>query len=601
MFKSLTLGRRVAGGYVVVLLLTVVIGVLSFVKVRQVQVGATALDQQTVPAMNHAANIERAILRAMWSSMNYSLTGNPEQLKLGRTNLAEAEKSLGECDTLAGTQGLPELTDAVRSVRSSLGTYTARIDDTEKSLNALAELRSSMAVAGNELTDLLQKYLDNMSKSMRDEITASAGAEKLNERLLKIEQGFNFGTMINATRRLNFQAQAQRNPEILQQAIAQTGEMQKKIAEIRLITRQKVNQDLLDLISANLEKYGTGLKAMLDISRQDQELAKARLAAASAAQQVAQQTTDNGMGDTRETAHQSAAAMASTSRTVLVGITVVTVLGSLLAFVICRSILKPMTRITRSLSDGAKQTASAAAQVSSAAQNLAQGASEQAASLEETSSSLEEMNSMTSRNAETASKASDVSGTAQSSARTGNDAMVRMTGAINEIEKSASETAKIIKAIDEIAFQTNLLALNAAVEAARAGDAGKGFAVVADEVRNLAMRSAEAARNTQTMIEESMHKARQGVQIADEVGKSLQEIVTAATSVNQFVGEISSSSTEQAKGIGQVTTAVSQMDKITQTNAASAEQSAAAAEELSSQSEQLRTIVNELSTMVGIR
>ena len=176
----------------------------------------------------------------------------------------------------------------------------------------------------------------------------------------------------------------------------------------------------------------------------------------------------------------------------------------------------------------------------------------------------------------------------------------RWPSAIEHIEKSAAETAKIIKVIDEIAFQTNLLALNAAVEAARAGEAGKGFAVVAEEVRNLAMRSAEAAKNTAGLIEGSVGNARNGVTIAGEVGKSLEGITDRrSTKVNTLIAEIAAASKEQSTGIMQVNGSVGQMDKVTQANAAAAEESAAAAEELSSQAATLNEIVGDLLTMVG--
>ncbi|HMB94707.1 MAG TPA: methyl-accepting chemotaxis protein, partial [Tepidisphaeraceae bacterium] len=162
-----------------------------------------------------------------------------------------------------------------------------------------------------------------------------------------------------------------------------------------------------------------------------------------------------------------------------------------------------------------------------------------------------------------------------------------------------SETAKIIKVIDEIAFQTNLLALNAAVEAARAGEAGKGFAVVAEEVRNLAMRSAEAAKNTAGMIEESVNNARNGVAISTEVATTLAEITEASTKMNALIAEIAAASREQAQGIDQVNTSIGQMDKVTQSSAANAEESAASAEELSSQAEQMTAVVQELTALVG--
>jgi methyl-accepting chemotaxis protein len=174
-----------------------------------------------------------------------------------------------------------------------------------------------------------------------------------------------------------------------------------------------------------------------------------------------------------------------------------------------------------------------------------------------------------------------------------------MSQAIEKIKASSDETAKIIKTIDEIAFQTNLLALNAAVEAARAGEAGMGFAVVADEVRNLAQRSAEAAKNTAYLIEESKANSENGVAVSKEVAVILNDIAQAAKKVKQLVSEVSAASEEQAQGIAQVNMAVTQMDQVTQASAASAEETASASEELSSQAQELNQMVDDLVGIVG--
>jgi methyl-accepting chemotaxis protein len=245
------------------------------------------------------------------------------------------------------------------------------------------------------------------------------------------------------------------------------------------------------------------------------------------------------------------------------------------------------------------QVNAAATEISSGSQNLAEGASEQASSLEQVSASLEEVGSMTKQNAANSDEARAMTESARSSTARGVDSMNRLSEAMNKIKASADETAKIIKTIDEIAFQTNLLALNAAVEAARAGEAGKGFAVVAEEVRNLAMRSAEAAKNTAEMIQESVVNAEGGVSLNKEVIEHLQEIDTEVGKVAAVMAEIATSSGQQTTAIDQISTGVSQMNTVTQQNAANAEESAAASEELSAQAAELRALVNAFELSAG--
>ncbi len=250
-----------------------------------------------------------------------------------------------------------------------------------------------------------------------------------------------------------------------------------------------------------------------------------------------------------------------------------------------------LTRMVSEIGSGAAQIDSGATQIASASQSMAQGASEQASSLQQISASIEQMSGQTQQSAENARQANALAEESKKSADRGQQEMSQMSKAVNEIKQSSSEISKIIKVIDEIAFQTNLLALNAAVEAARAGEAGKGFAVVAEEVRNLAQRSAEAAKNTATMIEESVKRSENGVQIAGRVGQALEEITTATNKVNTLLSEIASAAGEQATGIGQVNQGVSQLDQVTQQNAGNSEEMASSAEELSSQVAALNELV----------
>ena len=301
--------------------------------------------------------------------------------------------------------------------------------------------------------------------------------------------------------------------------------------------------------------------------------------------------------------HESMASVVSASSTLLFGSIFTGVftigLGVALTWLITRSISRPINRIGDGLGASAEQTSAAAAQVSSSGQSLAQGASEQAAAVEETTSSIEQMSSMIQQNAGNANQAKQVAGEATSSAEKGRAAMTRMVDAINDVKRSSTETAAVIKTIDDIAFQTNLLALNAAVEAARAGEAGKGFAVVAEEVRNLAQRSAESAKNTAAMIQEAGVKADNSVQITREVVESFGGIIESTSKVDDLVAEIAAASSEQAAGIEQISIATTRMDQVAQSNAANAQESASASEELSAQAEELNSMVNQLRAVIN--
>lgn len=276
----------------------------------------------------------------------------------------------------------------------------------------------------------------------------------------------------------------------------------------------------------------------------------------------------------------------------------VSVLAAILAFAVIRSVIVPIQRVAGGLKEGAEQTATAAAQVSSASHTLAEGASEQAASIEETSASLQEMSNTTQRNQLSSAHATDLAKETRAAAEAGASDMGAMSQAIADIKSSSDEIAKIIRVIDEIAFQTNILALNAAVEAARAGEAGMGFAVVADEVRSLAQRSAQSARETSQKIETAIASTSRGVAISEKVATALASIVEKVRHLDQLIREVATASREQNQGIQQVTAAVSQMDKVTQANAASAEESASAAEQLRAQAHAVNHAVLDLVAIV---
>ena len=286
-------------------------------------------------------------------------------------------------------------------------------------------------------------------------------------------------------------------------------------------------------------------------------------------------------------------------------ITILVIVLSLLVAAVVVSVVRQINgslrRAVMELAGGAEQVSSAASQVASSSQSLAQGSSEQAASLEETSASTEEINSMAAKNTENSGAVANLMVQAKQIVSQTSESLEQAVVAMGEIHTQSGKIAKIIKVIDEIAFQTNILALNAAVEAARAGEAGMGFAVVAGEVRNLAQRCAQAARDTAALIEESITKSNEGKVMVDQAAVAMHSVTEAAAKVKTLVDDVNLGSQEQARGIEQIGKAITQMEHVTQTTAASAEESAAAAEELTSQSRTLKGVVQRLAAMVGGR
>jgi methyl-accepting chemotaxis protein/methyl-accepting chemotaxis protein-1 (serine sensor receptor) len=284
-----------------------------------------------------------------------------------------------------------------------------------------------------------------------------------------------------------------------------------------------------------------------------------------------------------------------------VGVFVVGLLvaGFAVTVTIRKSIVEPVRDAVARLTSSAEQVAAAASEVAASSDTLSRGATSQAASLEETSASMEQMGAMTRRNAENSRQAAQVMSDTERLVATANDALDQMVAKMAAIHESSQKVGKIVKTIDEIAFQTNILALNAAVEAARAGEAGMGFAVVADEVRALAQRSAQAARDTTTLIEESIARAGEGQQKVGDVSAAIGSITASAGTVKGLIDEVSTASHQQAQGIGQVTQAISQMERVTQSAAAMAEESAAASVELNAQATASLEMVARLAAIAG--
>lgn len=378
-------------------------------------------------------------------------------------------------------------------------------------------------------------------------------------------------------------------------ALVQAGDYEKAVDTYKNVTLVKLNE-----VEGHFKKVIAAEEVTEKTQAEAHHIFDTKIIPAFTDTQAKLKTLANQLDEVKGSYREEMVSTGSRSQWSAIVVTAVAfIIGGLISFFLIRSIIKPLNRVIIGLDDGSAQLSSAAGQVSAGSQQIAAGASEQAAAIEETSSSLEEISAMTKQNAEHASQADILMKDTNQVVGQANDSMRKMITSMEDIAKASEDTSKIIKTIDEIAFQTNLLALNAAVEAARAGEAGAGFAVVADEVRNLAMRAAEAAKNTAELIESTVEKVKDGAELVTKTTDAFFQVKNSSSKVGELVGEISAASNDQANGVDQVNRAVDEMNKVVQQNAASAEENASASEEMSAQAEQIMEYVGGLTALVG--
>ncbi len=672
MLKNLKLGLKMGIGFGIVILLVLAIGGLAVLNMLQIQKQSESLEQEYVPEVDLANNIERNSLQVMYNMRGYSLNFNRDFFELGQEYMAALNDYLGQAEQLAvDYPGLVQLKEDVKVAQNNVALYDSLAQETDATIQEITAQRKILDESAGEYMKQANAFLESQQTAFQQDLANNAGAAALTERFMKIYLMNDAIDLANSARILTFKAQADFDYALIGEALEELDKIPAIAVELNKITRLQINIDQLTTIAETRGKYYAALEASYAAYQKLQELNGERNDAADKVLESAQGTAAAGIENTKKIAAEAVAKVSSSVVIIAIGLAIAVLLAIIIAVFLTISIVRALQKgvdfakeialgdlqtvldvkqrdevgiladalremqkslqykadkieqiankdltidiekasekdglgaslilmkdslheLLSQVNDAVDQVASGSDQVSQASQNLSQGATEQASSLEEISSSITEVNSQSKQNADNATEANGLAKQATIDAEGGNEQMKELVEAMNRINASSDEINKVVKVIDDIAFQINLLALNANVEAARAGKYGKGFAVVAEEVRNLAVRAAEAVKETSSMVEDSISNIKEGNELVDRTATQLDSIVTGSSKVAEFLGEIASASKEQAQAIDQITEGLDQIDQVTQGNTASAEESASAAEELAGQAQQLKAMI----------
>jgi methyl-accepting chemotaxis protein len=599
------LGTKIILGFIVTNIIYFVLLTTIFLLVKPQQTRTEILTDYILPVVNgansfsHLVTEQRSTIRAYQASP----TKDPKIFDLFLAQNREAIATVETVDNLllapeAESLKTPELQVLDQAINDLFEKFTEMSQAVQGRQDGIMKARGEAIAAFDDVTQKIKDALKLESDAFDREV-GSGAVETIKSRVRRIEDLNAAFDSVNRSFQSFVRSLLRGDQELFNLSLTQMAESEQQVIKLAASSQvPAIKAGLEKVRKALLEGYEPSLKATMSLIQADAEL------------MVAHETVCQKLVDTvkahlsyfNDAANNYARGMITAVDelvfAMLAGAVLALVVSLISAVFITRGIINNIDTIVASLSKSSHETELSASRMTESSHVLASGATENAASLEETSAALEELSSMTKRNSDNASEAKALTGQAAEVVGQAEGSMAKVIQAMEEISRSGNEIGKIIKTIDEIAFQTNLLALNAAVEAARAGEAGAGFAVVADEVRNLAIRSADAAKNTAELIAATINNINSGSEMVNVTSEAFKAASAIAGNVGTLVAEVAEASKEQSQGIDQITKAMAEMDKVTQSNAAAAEESAGEATRLARQAKHLLNAVNDVVVLV---